>query len=108
MSVFSHGSCRDCQWALVGLKRPPDPTSQQMADNDAFLDFPPRRHRLIDDSRGLAARSLMDKLVTVLDPPVTSQSLTFWDDYGEQISKWLPSKALKLLRDFYPFGPRYV
>jgi hypothetical protein len=109
MSAFSPSQCRGCHWALEGLKRKPDPTPEEMADNDAFFDRPPRAHRLIDDSRGRAARALMDKVTLLLQPPITAESLTFWEDYAEQLGHlFLRSpKALKVLREFYPFGPRY-
>jgi hypothetical protein len=99
--------CKSCHWALEGLKRPPDPTPEQIRELDAFLGGSLHRD-LIDDSRGKLARAWMDKIHPHLR--------AFWqEDYQEQLSVFLPHNTerqleyfLALMLEFYPSGPRYT
>jgi hypothetical protein len=107
--------CKSCHWALEGLKRPSNPTPEQIAEMDACCGCLAERAHLIDDSRGKKARLLMDKTHPHLRPPILSQNDSFWEDYGEQIVRLLPHKTHKqqeyflgLMLEFYPNGSRYV
>ena len=53
------------------------------------------------------ARTLMDRLYLKLELP-NQFGPDFWLVYEEKISHLVSPKLLKLLKDVYPSGPRYV
>jgi len=56
---------------------------------------------------GQRMRALMDKYSRELELPNNYQG-DFWKDYGPRLESYLSPKQLKILRDYYPNGPRYV
>jgi hypothetical protein len=110
------------QWVVLALrdKEPgPDPTPEQMAENDALCGPPAgRKRKFVTEAqlrRPQIARRWMDVLYGAL--PNLEAGQDFWDRHEIEIfyliraqtsSRRQAQYLLDILKQFYPTGPRYV